>query len=174
MIQKIYYVNIALFVVVAGMSALLLTAEYPIPRSPDPEIVNPSLAEGAATQEPRQENSPQSYSHLGSTGIFDTLYPRPTPKPTPVPTPKPDEELEKMSATWKLQAVLPGGIAMFEDSRAKDEWQMKIGETKPVKYKSDAFDIRLDSTNEAEFTAIISYTGPSGKKQTRKLSMFDE
>ncbi len=173
-LKKLYLANLAIFAVVAGLSALLLTTSYSVP-PPPPDPGQFSAPENAAAPDSpdAMATAAQEYPNLGKKPIFETLYPKPTPNPTPVPTPKPDEALDRITATWKLVSILPGGIAFFEDSKSREEWQMNTGEAKSYKYKSETFDVVLQSTNDADFTCVIAYTGPSGKKQTRTLSMFD-
>lgn len=174
MIRKLYILTIALFVVVVAMAALLLTAEYTIPAKPDlEEIKAASLSAKPSGTDTAEASKTDPYPELGKTALFDTLYPKPTTAPTPVPTQKPDMDLAVITANWKVTAVLPGGMAFFEDTRAKEEWQMKVGEAHPVKLKSETFDIKLESTNDKEFTVKITFAGPSGQVQSRVLSMFD-
>jgi hypothetical protein len=169
MIRKIYYANLALFILVLGFVALLMTERHTIP--PEPRLNTQVEEETTGEAEPETAGG-EVYASLGSAPIFDTLYPKPTPVPTPVPTPPPDPELDKATASWALVATLPGGVAMFEDKRTKEDWMMNVGEIRPVKYRNYTMDVKLKSTNEDEFTAVISYDGRQGE-QTRTLSMFD-
>lgn len=169
MIKKIYYINLALFAVVVGMVSLLLTEHYTIPPPPHFEAVKETVETNPGEKAALTE---RSYIHLGKTAIFDTIIPRPTPVPTPVPTKPPDPELDKAIASWKLTAALPGGEAMFEDKRTKEDWMMKVGEVRTVKYGRWTLDVKLEAIDENKFTATVSYTGDQGK-QTKTLSMFD-
>ena len=171
MIKKLYILNFALFVVIVSMSALLMTASYPVPPKPDIEKYTKPTQNRVAEETNKVETTEKNYKNLDKAPLFSTLYPKPTPKPTPVPTPKPDPKIEKLTSTWILVAVL-GDQAMFEDKKTKEDWMMSIGETRPVKYKKGKkYDIKLKSTNENEFSATISFEGRLGE-QTRTLSMF--
>ncbi len=169
MIRKIYYVNVALFALVVGVVALLLTSRYSIPAKPDVTIAETAVENSGPSDTAAKKDT---YANLGKAPVFDTLIPRPTPAPTPAPTEPPDPELEKAIASWALTAVLPGGLAMFEDNRTKEEFQINVGEVRAVKYGKWTMDIKLDSTDESKFSATLSYSGKQGK-QTKTLSMFD-
>jgi len=169
MIKKLYYINIALFAVVVGMVALLFTERYPIP--PEPQLQGSTETVTDTGPNP-ERGTEQSYAALGSAPIFDTIIPRPTPVPTPVPTQPPDPELDKAIAGWKFSGSLPGGTAMFEDKRTKEEWMMSLGEVRAVKYGKWTLDVKLESVDDNKFTATVSYTGDQGK-QTKTLSLFE-
>jgi len=169
MIKKIYAANLALFAVVVGMVALLMTESHTVPPAPPAKLTKPA-GENTDQKIPQPE---KTYAHLGTVPIFDTIIPKPTPVPTPVPTKPPDPELEKAISGWKLTAALPGGTAFFEDKRTKEEWSMKIGEVRAVKYGKWTMDVKLESIDEGKFTGTVVYEGEQGK-QTKTLSMFDQ
>lgn len=171
MIRKLYYLHGLLFLAAVVFVGLILTRENTLPARPD---VQRMVDAGQVGDKPdAQDNQPtETYPNLGRAPVFDTIYPRPTPVPSPVPTQKPDPRIEQFTSSWKLSAIIPGGQAMFEDAKTNEDWMMSIGDTKVVRFSGANLDVLLESTNESEFSATISFTGQQGK-QTRVLNMFD-
>lgn len=171
MLRKLYYLHGLLFLTTMVFVGLIFTRENTLPARPDVQrMVDASQV--ADKPEDQDIESGETYPNLGRAPLFATIYPRPTPVPTPAPTPKPDPRIEQFTSTWKLSAIIPGGQAMFEDAKTNEDWIMGIGEPKVVRFSGANLEVILESTNESEFSATLSFTGQQGK-QTRVLNMFD-
>ena len=177
--QKILIANIILLLVILGLGYLVATTRYEPPKH---QKFSSELTGGLSEESKNQSGDSETeyeakaptqvaavsdqYANLGEAPIFDTIIPKPTPRPTRTPKPRPTPDLERVTARWKLMSLF-GNQATFHDTARKDEWTMKVGEVREVKYRNDTCDIKLEKVDESSFKVIISYGG-----QEKTFSMW--
>jgi hypothetical protein len=101
------------------------------------------------------------------------LYPEPEPTVTPRPTPVPPPPVARVTADWRLVAILPGGTCTMEVRRSREQWTWSAGETRSVRYQNRTLDIRLISLDETLFSATVGYPDSTAADPCT-LSMFEE
>lgn len=172
-------VHIALFLYSGAFVTLHATGHRQIPAPPP--AIHGSDSQRAANADDRatpttdpiilRQTQESRFPHLGAAELFATLIPKPpTPPPTPPPTIPPAPVLQ-ITPGWRLVAVLPGGQASFEDRKTGEEWAMRVGEKRAVKFRATSVDIRLAHVNETDFSAGLATDLP-GEDQSRTLTLF--
>lgn len=173
-------VHIALFLYSVAFVTLYATARRVVPTPPPPltgsdsRLATDARGRGALNTDPliQRQTGVVRYPHLGAADLFATLIPKPPlPPPTP-PPPIPPVPISQITTGWRLVAVLPGGEASFEDRGAREEWAMRVGEKRAVKFRATSINIRLAQVNETDFSVGITTDLP-GENQSRTLNLFD-
>lgn len=168
--RKIAYLNAALFTLIVFLAAFVVTADREVPAVPD--LAWLENAQGPAAN-PTGGVAETRYPNFGRKRVFDTLIPLPTPTPTPVPTPEPDPDLEQAVGQWSCTGVLRS-MALFEDASTKEEFQIKVGETREASNRGKRMIVTLESTDMRSFSAVLTYRGPSGVVQRITKSALDD
>lgn len=177
--QKILALNAALFVVIAGLSYLLITTEREVPSEPPFErIIEDIRRESIEDVTTEGSGNEGSFANFGVKPALEVLIPRPTPSPTPRPTPVPDPKLADAIRDWQVKGVMAPWVMMGDKKKKDDEWTMDVDNeihesTKVIRFEGKEMEIRLEAINEMDLTATFSYTGREGK-QTVTKSVFDD
>lgn len=138
--------------------------EYNGSGSPKPEL-SPTPAPNPDSKNVTRFDA---YPAFGKAPIFNTIIPKPTPRPRPpTPTPAPPD-INKLTARWALVSVF-GDTAYFMDNGNKQEWQMKVGETRKVDYRRKDYYIELKNVDQSNFKATLYMEEGS---QSRTMSLF--
>ncbi len=178
--HKILIANIILIVLIVFLGYLVATTHYTPPEVPSysslatPTAATAESGKAAETTETDYGTKPpkllslagDKYPRFGKAPIFDTIIPKPTPRPTRTPKPKPTPNITNVTARWKLTSLF-GDTASFEDSGTHQEWDMKVGQTRDVKYRNQTCKVKLEKVDEDKFEVIITFGA-----QSRTLSMF--
>ena len=172
-LQKIVYMNAALFACILILGTLLM-----VPKPEIPVVTKDSVAwlheQGAAGGVDTTGVDPDSeYPSFGQKNMFETLLPRPTPKPTPVPTPKPDPKLTDATRNWMINGVLRTQV-YFTDKTTKQEQSAAVGSTLVVPVGREKIRVIVESTDTRKMSATFRYDGVNDPPQRVTLSAWDE
>ena len=111
------------------------------------------------------------FPQMGASTVFDAIIKAITPTPAPTratPTVAPPPDINRVLATegWKLQAPLQGQ-AMFTATRKRENFTLKLGESRTIPFGRDQCAIELVEIDNKNFKVVLKYGD-----QTAELSMF--
>lgn len=190
---KMYITNLILLLAIIGLGYLVATTRYEPPErtyaveshlskeleggiEAETEYSDSSGASETIYATPRAtpkktpvvvvDANTDKYKQFGKAPIFNTIIPKPTKPPTPTKPPPKPPDINRPTARWKLQWMM-GGQASFYDTGSKEEWIMKVGDVKKIRYRNYDCPIKLESVDETTLKVKISFGD-----QTRDFSMF--
>lgn len=157
MLQKNTLINVFLMLAIVALAIGIVSSYYKEPQTYtfDPQIIQQGDEVSIIDETPYRSELVR-YEQFGKNEIFKQIVPTPT-KPTPRP-PKPTitPSLSRTIARWELKG-LPGNEAYIYDSSKKQDFSMKVGEEKSVKYGRVTVQVKLESTDTSNFSATFSY-----------------
>lgn len=173
--QRLFFVNVVLFVLIGALAFLIITEDRAIPAEPPlQEIrakldsIKPDAGSGAGPV--------GKYPKFGKAPIFDTIIPIPTPTPTPVPTPVPPPNLCEALKNWNMQGVA-GRTVFMEDLTSKEQFILDLdiaeAQSRQLKFNNVTMTIRLVGSDGARLEATFEYIDPTGARQECKRSMLE-
>ncbi|MDX2175789.1 MAG: hypothetical protein SF028_04900 [Candidatus Sumerlaeia bacterium] len=165
--KQITYLNIALFVVIVGLSGLVVFPKPAVPAVDDLSWLDNQIAQPSSVDTSGSASAVE-YPAFGRVNLFETIIPRPTPEPTPEPTPRPDIPIAEIVSTWEIKGALRS-MAIFADTNTREEWTMQVGDTRMVNFKGSGVRIKLESTGSGKVQ--LSYEGNQGRQEI-ELSLW--
>ena len=167
---RIMILNALLFVAIIGLGAYLMTQDYELPGPPPLDAID-ELVEVELERSPTDESAEtRVVANFGKQNIFDTIIPQPTATPAPpTPTPAPPN-INDVTESWKLSGVLTS-FAVFQNEKTREEWTIRLGESKEEKFRNQTIKVTLDSVNKKDWSATISIK-ELGIVQKRTIKMF--
>lgn len=168
--NRIMLINGMLFLVIVSLSILILTEERQIPEEPPVSELQHEVTRMLASEERQVTRDDDRYGSLGNRNIFTTIKPLPTPSPSPTPTPKVPPNINEVTEYWKLAGMI-SSMAMFQDMRTREDFQMRPGEKRTVEFRRENIQIELESINRANWRVTVKMNY-EGNIQRREMKMF--
>jgi hypothetical protein len=162
--------NCVLFVVIVGISVMMLRQENSLPGPPPVKELHLAVDQRLASEPANADSVTAQLEKLGTVNLFDTIIPAPTPAPSPTPEPPKPPPIEEVVKDWKLSAVL-SSYALFQNRRTKEDWQMKIGESKTERFRNKDVKVYLDLIEKKTWSATVRIT-EEGQTQKKKFSVY--
>ncbi|CAN5198985.1 hypothetical protein BH09SUM1_BH09SUM1_24330 [soil metagenome] len=166
--NRIMMINGILFCVIITVSVIIMRQERQAPGEPPLREIQQAVAAKLTADSGDQAGPSAELPNFGAKNIFDTLIPRLTPTPQPPKTPVPPPRIDEVTDGWRLSGPL-STFASFQDIKTREDFILKIGETRDEKYKGQTVKITLESTEKLKSATIMM--NMDGEVQRRKLTM---
>lgn len=166
-------IQFMLLLAIIALGYLVVEASQNMQVQTPPALQQLAAMESATTQtaQAMASTGDDLFPELGQSSVFQAIIKAITPTPQPTratPTPQPPPDISRVLATegWKLQAPLKGQ-AMFEATRKRETFTLKLGESRVIPFGREQCAIELVDIDNKNFKVTLKFGD-----QTTELSMF--
>jgi hypothetical protein len=144
-LNKVVWLNGALFLVIASLSIMMITEERKLPDAPPLQDLRSVVDDALSAELGTGGEARREHENFGRINIFETLVPLPTPTPTPAPTPVPPPDIREVIEFWRLVGAT-SSFGIFQDTKSKQDFTMRVGEFREERFKNKLYKVYLKST----------------------------
>ncbi|MBI1290396.1 hypothetical protein GC173_04040 [bacterium] len=166
--NRIVWINAALFAIIAALALSIILEERKLPGRPPIDALEDTVTQAMANDARNGQAESSEFAHLGTVNIFETLVPQPTPTQTPAPTPPPPPDIREVTEFWRVVGPM-SKFAVFQDTKSKQDFTMKIGEFREERFKGQIYKIYLKSIDKMKSATVELVV--DGKRQERVIEL---
>jgi len=167
--KKIVWFNAGLFVLIAGLALSVILEERKLPGRPPLEALESAVTEAMSHEARNATTESNEFTNLGTVNLFDTVVPAPTPTPQPSPTPVPPPDIREVTEFWRLVGPM-SKFAVFQDTKAKQDFTLKVGEFREERFKGQIYKVYLKSIVRMKSATVEMVVEEKRQERTIELT----